>query len=157
MSALLKWPLIVAAIVVVLRVVVERAGAPDSIANWLSVAALHTVLVPLYFAIQIVRQGIPRPYGTFLKSITVYVVLVRLMVIPTYWLARIYEWTQPRFYGLWGPDVDPFYGYITLPFQTAAFWIVGSIVFGGIIGSIVIAIGKRRRPETVSATGRTNG
>ena len=157
MKALLKWPLIVAALIVVLRVGVERAGVPDSVDNLLSVAALHTVLVPLYFAIQIVRHGIPRPYVTLFKLVTVYVVLVRLMVIPTYWLARIYEWTQPRFYGLWGPDVDAFTGYVVVPFLTAASWIVGSIVFGGIIGSIVIAIGKGRRPQAVSATGRTSG
>ena len=53
MQGILKWPLIVAAIVVVLRVIVERAGAPAAVSNLLSVAPLMTVLGPLYFALQI--------------------------------------------------------------------------------------------------------
>src|SRR2546430_1320530 len=53
LKGILKWPLIVAAIVVVLRVIVERAGAPAAVSNLLSVAALTTVLGPLYFALQI--------------------------------------------------------------------------------------------------------
>src|SRR5207245_907974 len=52
LKEILKWPLIVAAIVVVLRVIVERAGAPAAVSNMLSVAAMTTVLGPLYFALQ---------------------------------------------------------------------------------------------------------
>ena len=53
----LKWPLIVAAILVVLRIVLEQLGAPDSINNLLGVAWLH-FLVPFYLAyqIQVVRE-----------------------------------------------------------------------------------------------------
>lgn len=143
MKGILKWPLIVAAAIVVLRVAVERAGAPDSVANMLSVAVLHTLLGPLYFAVRIARNPVERPYLSLFKLVTVYVVLTRMMVLPTYWLARVYKWTQSRFEGLWGPDVSPFFGYITLPFLTAGFWIVGSIVLGGAIGSIVIAVIRR--------------
>jgi hypothetical protein len=139
----LKWPLIVAAVVVVLRVLTERAGAPYAVNNLLSVVALHAVLAPLYFAVMIAKKRMPQPYLTLLMLIAIYVVLTRIMILPTYWLARIYEWNDPRFAGLWGPDVSPFYGYITLPFLTAGFWIVASLVFGGIIGSIVLAIGRR--------------
>jgi hypothetical protein len=139
----LKWPLIIAAVVVVLRVLAERAGAPTTFNNLLSVVVLHTVLAPLYFAVTIAKKGLPRPYLTLFTLIAIYVVLTRIMVLPTYWLARIYEWTDPRFGGLWGPGVTPFFGYITLPFLTAGFWIVASLVFGGIVGSIVVAIGRR--------------
>jgi len=144
LKGILRWPLIVAAIVVVLRVVTERAGLPDTVNNLLSVAVLHTLLVPLYFAIRIGNNGVSRPYATLFKLVAVYAVLTRLMIIPTYWLARVYEWTQPRFAGTWGPDVNPFVGYVGVPFVTAAFWIVASIVIGGAIGSIVIAFSRRR-------------
>ena len=43
----------VAAIVVVLRVIVERAGAPISVSNVLGGAVLITVLGPIYFAREI--------------------------------------------------------------------------------------------------------
>ena len=50
LKGILKWPLIVTAIVVVLRVIVERGGAPAAVSNMLSVAALTTVRagVPSY-------------------------------------------------------------------------------------------------------------
>jgi hypothetical protein len=150
-KGILKWPLIIAAVVVVLRVVVEQAGAPNIVANALSVVALHFFIGPVYFAIRIAKSGIARPYTTLFKLITLYVVLTRAMVLPTYWLARVYEWPQPRFYGLAGPDVTPFTGYIAIPFATAAFWIVASVIFGGVLGSIIIAITNRgARPVATS-------
>ena len=148
MKGILKWPLIVAAIVVVLRVLVEQYGAPDAVANYISVVALHLVIGPIYFAIRLATSGTPRPYGTLIKLVALYVVLTRVMVLPTYWLARIYNWPQQRFGGLAG--ASPLVGYVTIPFQTAAIWIVVSLAFGGIAGSIVIAIIRllNRKPES---------
>jgi hypothetical protein len=142
--AILKWPLIIAAIVVVLRVVVEQTGAPNAVANLFSIVALHFLIGPVYFAIRIAKAGMPRPYAMLFKLIAIYVVLTRAMVLPTYWLARIYEWPQPRFAGLSGPDVPFFVGFIAIPFITAAFWIVASLVFGGIVGSVILQIYQRR-------------
>jgi hypothetical protein len=150
-KAILKWPLILAAIIVVLRVVTERAGVPYSINNLLCIVALHTLILPLYFAIRIAKNGVERPYVTLFKLVALYAVLTRLMVIPVYWLARVYEWTQPRFAGLWGPDVSPFVGYIAVPFITAAFWIVGSVVIGGALGSAVIAAVRTERKPSAKA------
>ena len=70
-------------------------------------------------------------------------VLARAMLIPVYWLARIYQWPQPRFNGLWGPDVNAFAGFIGVPFGTAAVWIISSLIFGGLLGSLVIAVLRR--------------
>jgi len=147
LKGMLKWPLIVAAIAVVLRVVVEQYGAPDAVANYISVVALHLVIGPMYFAIRLATSGAPRPYGTLIKLVALYVVLTRVMVLPTYWLARIYNWPQQRFGGL--ADSSPLTGFITIPFATAGRWIVASLVFGGIAGSIVIAIIRlfNRKPE----------
>jgi hypothetical protein len=142
-KGILKWPLIIAAVVVILRVVVEQAGAPDTVANLFSVVALHLLIVPVYLAIRIAKSGVARPYVTLLKLVALYVVLTRAMVLPTYWLARIYEWPQPRFFGLYGEGVTPFVGYIAVPVGTAIVWIVASVIFGGIVGAIIIAITAR--------------
>src|SRR5688572_1399878 len=135
MKGLLKWPLIITAVIVVLRVVLEQAGASEAVNNFVSVAVLTVLICPLYFAIRIGQSGIARPYITHLKTTALYAVLARAMVLPTYWLARIYEWPQPRFSGLAGPDVTPFTGYVAVPFITAAIWIVVSVVVGGALGS----------------------
>jgi hypothetical protein len=145
LKGILTLPLVAAVFVVVGRVVTERLGAPPLVNGAMSAVALHAVLVPLYIAALIARSGERRPYGTLFKLVTIYVVAVRAMLIPVYWLARIYEWPEPRFFGLWGPDVSPFVGFIGVPFLTAAFWIVASIVVGGAIGSIVIAIMRSRQ------------
>jgi len=141
MMRLLKWPLIVAALVVVARVLTEQAGLPDSVNNILSAVALHAVIAPVYFAIRIATGGIPKPYLAQFMLTGIYVVLVRAMLLPTYWLARLYEWPQPRFGGLVGSS--PFIGYVALPLGTAAFWILASLIFGGILGSLIIAVGRR--------------
>ena len=150
MRGILKWPLIVAAAVVVFRVVIERSGAPDSISNLISVVALHLVIGPLYFAIRIAKSRLRNPYLTQVKLVLQYVVLTRAMVLPTYWLARIYGWSQPRFYGLSGPNVTPLTGYVTLPLATAAIWVVVSTVFGTVLGFVVIAT-LRRSPAKPAA------
>src|SRR5262249_17047891 len=121
LQGILKWPLIVAAVVVISRVLVERAGAPGVVSNMLSVAALHTLIVPLYLAGRIGRSNDPRPYFTLIKLIAIYAICTRAMVLPTYWAARIFNWPEPRFAGLAGPDVTPFVGFIAVPFLTAAF------------------------------------
>ena len=146
MKGILKWPLIVAAIVVVLRVIVERAGAPGAVSNMLSVAALTTVLGPLYFALQIGLARKPRPYLTLIQLVFIYVVCARAMVLPTYWLARIFSWHESRFAGVDHPN--PLVGFIALPFLTAAFWIGASMVTGIAIGGAVLAIMRARTNPT---------
>jgi len=143
LKGILKWPLIVAAVVVVLRVITERAGAPGIVNNMLSVAVLHTLLAPLYFGFHIGKSSVQRPYRELIKLVVIYAVLTRAMILPTYWLARVFEWPEPRFFGLWGPEVSPFVGFIAVPFLTAASWVVGSLVVGGVIGSIVIAVTRK--------------
>jgi hypothetical protein len=144
LKGILKVPLIIAAAVVILRVVVERLGGPGFVSSALSIVALHTILAPLYFAIRIGSTSEPRPYLTLIKLIGIYAVATRAMVLPVYWLARMFQWPESRFYGLWGPDVNPFVGYIAVPFVTAAFWIVASLVIGGAIASATLAIVSSR-------------
>jgi len=142
LKGILKWPLIVAAIVVVLRVIVERAGAPAAVSNILSVAALTTVLGPLYFALQTGLARKPRPNVMLIQLIFIYALCARAMVLPTYWAARIFNWTESRFAGVDAPN--PLVGFIALPLITAVFWIAASMVIGSAIGFITLAIVRSR-------------
>src|SRR5436190_20232169 len=99
-SGILKWPLIIAAIIVVVRVIFERMGVPETVNNLLSIAAMHTVIVPVYIAIQLGRRNAERPFFSLFLQIAVYAVLTRLMILPTYWAGRIFHWTNNRFAGL---------------------------------------------------------
>lgn len=147
LKGMLKWPLIIAGIAVVLRVVVEQLQAPTAVANMISVVMLHLVICPVYFAIRIGLSGVEHPYRQLLKSVTLYVVLARCLIIPTYWLAYIYQWQAPRFLvtggGVVGPDVSPFRAFVGVPLVLSMVWIVGSVVVGGVLGSIVLTITRR--------------
>ena len=148
MQGALKWPLILAAIAVVLRVVTELAGAPAFVSSLISVIVLYVLICPIYFAIRIVRNKVGRPYATLFKTTALYTALARSMVIPTYWLAYIYQWTAPRFStaqgGVVGPGITPIYAYVLIPLGAALVWILVSLIVGGGIGSIIIASSRKR-------------
>ncbi len=90
---------------------------------------------------KIARSGAARPYSTQLKAPALYATLVRAMLLPVYWLAFYFGWPEPRFFV--PPDTGPLGGYIAYPFGTAAFWIVASVIVGGILGALIIALGRR--------------
>jgi hypothetical protein len=140
LKGILKLPLVLAVVVIVLRIIVERAGAPENISNLFSAVALHTVLVPVYLAIRLAGSDVPRPYLTLLRLILTYVVITRAILLVVYWLARIFRWQQGRFGGL--SDSSPLMGFFVIPFATAAFWIVASVAGGGAIACVILAIMK---------------
>src|SRR5262245_59277263 len=135
MRGILRWPLAIAAVVVIARVILERSGAPAPISGLFSVVALSLLICPLYFAFRIGGLDIARPYRTLLKTTALYAALARAMVIPTYWLAYIYQWPEPRFAtnqgGVVGPGITPFFAYVAIPFGAALAWIIGSLIIGG--------------------------
>jgi hypothetical protein len=155
MKGMLKWPLIIAAIFVVVRVVLEQAGSPEWLNNLFSVVILYLLVVPLYFSVRIANSGIERPYRTLLKMTALYTALARSMIIPTYWLAYHFQWSAPRFSvrmgGNVGPNVTPIFGYVLIPLGAAIAWIAASLVVGGGLGSIVIAI-KRKKAAKAKVT-----
>ena len=154
MKGMMKWPLVIAAVIVVARIVLEQAGAPGWLNNLFSVVILYVLVVPLYFAFRIANSGIERPYRALLKNTALYTTLARCMVIPTYWLAYYFQWTAPRFSleqgGNVGPGVSPLMGYIGIPVLALIAWVVASLVIGGGLGSIVIKMkGKKPVPMGV--------
>jgi hypothetical protein len=146
LKGMLKWPLVIAAIAVVLRVVLEQTQAPAIVSNLVSVVALYLAIGPIYFAVRISRSGMEHPYRQLFKSIAFYAALARALVIPTYWLAYIYQWQIPRFLvsqgGVVGPDVGPFRAFVGVPLAAGIAWVIGSLIIGGTLGSIVIAISR---------------
>ena len=155
MKGMQKGPLIIAAILVVGRVILEQAGAPGPLNNVVSVVIFYVFIAPLYFAFRIANSGIERPYRTLFKNIALFTALARAMVIPTYWLAYYYQWTAPRFSvamgGNVGPDVTPLMGYVGIPIGAAVAWILISLIAGGGLGSTVIKM-KRKPSAKAHAT-----
>jgi len=153
MKGILKWPLIIAAFLVVVRVILERAGAPEPVNNVFSVVVFYVLIAPLYFAFRIAGSGVAAPYKTLLKTTALFTALARSMVIPTYWLAYAYQWPQYRFSvgagGNVGPGVSPFMGYAGIPLLAAAVWILISLIVGGGLGCILIAV-KRKSARKAS-------
>ena len=149
----LKWPLIVAVILVVLRIVLEKLGAPDSINNLLGVAWLH-LLVPFYFAYQIRTSASDRPYRALFKDLFLYSLYTRLMVLVTYWMAYLWQWQSPRFLitqgGNVGENIGPFEGYLLIPGRNLVVWVVMAMVVGMVLGSLLLLI-KGRGQKTAGA------
>ena len=108
-----------------------------------SVVVLYLLICPVYFAIRLGASGVKRPYLSLLKTIVIYAALARAMVIPTYWLAYLYQWPEGRFStnqgGVVGEGVTPLYAYLLIPLGAGLVWIVASVIIGGAVGSFLIA------------------
>lgn len=148
MPSLLKGPLLLAAAVIVLRVLAEQVGAPESVNKILGVTWLF-FLVPIFFALRIAATRDQHPYKTLFMKTALYVALVRLMLIPVYWLAYTFSWSAPRFAsdqgGVVGDGITPFNGYVFIPFAALLAWVVAATLFGGGLGAAVLAW-QRREP-----------
>ncbi|MEK7727721.1 MAG: hypothetical protein AAB354_04865 [candidate division KSB1 bacterium] len=146
MKGLMKWPLFLAALLVVLRMVAEHMGAPETINKIFGVTWLF-FFVPIYFARKIAATSDARPYKTLFAKLALYVALVRLMLLPVYWLAYKFNWSALRFSaeqgGVVGDEIAPLSGYVLIPLGAFFFWIVAGTLVGGGIGSLVLAWQRR--------------
>ena len=93
---LMKIPLIIAAALVVLRILSEQAGAPEAVNKIFGVVWLYFI-IPFYFAFQITASHEPRPFKALFKNLLIFTFWTRVMVMPTYWLAHALLWSAPRF------------------------------------------------------------
>ena len=153
MKGLLKGPLILGVLVIVARVVSERVGAPHMFSASLSAVWLHLLLCPIYFAFKIGRSSIAHPYRVQFKTVLLYVLAMRVMLLVPYWLARIYGWDDPRFSGL--SSSSPLIGFVAIPVLTGVFWVVASTIVGTAAGAAIIA--ALRRSSKASAPGGNAG
>ncbi len=148
MSSLIRLPLIIAAIVVVARVVLEQIGASPGVNQVFGVAWLY-LLVPIYFGVNLAAAD--SPYKSLFKTLLCFVAYTRVMVMATYIAAYQLEWTAPRFSveggGVVGEGVTALQGLLLIPIRNLLIWVVIGTLVGMIIGSVVVAV-KRRGTAT---------
>jgi hypothetical protein len=142
----MKIGLVVAAAIVVLRIILEQAGAPEAVNNIFGVAWLY-FLMPILFANAIAASDHPRPYKALLKDVLLFGVFTRLMVMVTYMLAYALRWSAPRFVNV---ERDFVQGFFLIPIGAALIWILMATAIGMIIGSIVFLV-KRKKPAPAPA------
>ena len=150
-KSLIKIPLAIAVVVILLRLILEQAGAPHTLNMVFGVTWLH-LIVPFYLASRIAKAGATKPFLVLLVSLSVFTLAVRIVVAATYSLAYALSWEAPRFQlaggGVVGEGVTPLEGYLLIPFQNLVITGVAVIAIGMILGSITLAILRRRAPAT---------
>lgn len=153
-NGMYKWPLLIAAAIVVVRVISEQLGAPESVNFVLGVVWLYFI-VPFTFASAIVKSGVARPYLELFKNLFWFSVFTRLMVIPTYWLAYAFQWPAMRFKleagGVVGDGVTPLFGYLIYPGLNGLSWVLFAILVGMLLGSVTLFIQRRRLAQVAAA------
>ena len=146
MKTLLKWPLIVTFGVIVVRIVLEEFGAPQAINTIVGVVWLQ-LLVPVYFGLVLANStNLPR-FVTLAKLVVLYALCTRLMVLASYSLAYVFQWSAPRFSveggGVVGEGVTPLQGLFLTPALNQVFWVIGGVVIGMLLGSASLAARSR--------------
>jgi len=153
-SKIMRWGTIIAAITIVVRIVLEQAGASEMINNIFGVAWLYLIL-PVLFALGIRARDYASPYRTLLKDTLLFAVYTRVMVLFTYMLAYIFKWSAPRFAlergGNVGENVGAWTGLLLIPIRNALIWIGMATIAGMIIGSVTLVL-KRKTPTPAAAS-----
>jgi hypothetical protein len=142
-SKTMKWGIIIAALILVVRIVLEQADAPGAISFVSGVAWLYFIL-PILFALSIRAKNYPDPYRILLKNVLLFAVYTRVMVMITYMLAYVFKWKAPRFSansgGNVGENISIWKGLLFIPVRNALFWIVMATIVGMIIGSVTLLL-----------------
>jgi hypothetical protein len=109
------------------------------------------LICPLYFAIRIALGGEAQPNGTFLKANVLYATLARAMIIPTYWLAHVFQWGDARFESVVREGGSPLKVYFLTPLNPFIFLL--SIIVGsgcGLVALVVVRLFYQKPAEVVS-------
>jgi hypothetical protein len=151
-KTVMKTGLIIALAVIVVRIVLEQAGAPQAADNIFGVAWLYFVL-PVFFGLSIAARGAGKPYRSLLTDVFLFGVYTRVMVMVTYMLAYLFRWQAPRFLttmgGNVGENVSFVNGFFVIPVRNALIWVVFATLVGMIIGGVTILV-RRRRPAAAA-------
>jgi hypothetical protein len=151
-SKIMRWGVIIAAAIIVIRIILEQLGSPDRINSVLGVAWLYFIL-PVLFAIGIRAQNDAKPYLRLLKDVVLFSAYTRVMVMITYMLAYIFSWKSPRFAypgGTVGENVSVWNGMLLIPLRNVLIWVVLATIVGMIMGSITLLL-KRKGTAPASA------
>jgi len=148
-GGLMKAGLLVAACIIVVRIILEQLGSPEWVNNIFGVAWLY-LLFPFLFALRIAASGEPGPFKRLFTTLMLFTVYTRIMVMVTYMMAYLLKWQAPRFSmkmgGNVGPDVGAFQGLVFIPVRNALIWIVMATALGMILGGIVLFVKRKSAP-----------
>jgi len=140
----MKTGLILAGAILVVRIVLEQLGAPETVNNIFGVAWLYFVF-PLLFALRIAAAG--GAFKELFRALFFFALYTRLMVMATYMLAYLFQWQAPRFSlamgGNVGPGITPLAGLLWIPARNAAIWVVFATLIGMIIGGITLRLKRK--------------
>ncbi len=145
-SKVMRWGVIIAAVVIVVRIALEQAGVPDSINNIFGVAWMYIIL-PILFALSIRARNAASPYKSLLKDVLFFAVCTRVMVMFTYVLAYVFHWHASRFVypaGNVGVNVSVWTGIFYIPLRNVLIWVVIATIIGMIVGSITLLLRRRK-------------
>ncbi|KAA3656478.1 MAG: hypothetical protein DWQ10_15295 [Calditrichaeota bacterium] len=146
-NSMMKMPLILAAAIIIIRIVLEQLGSPQTINPIFGVAWLY-FLVPIYFALEIKKSGSDTPYKSLFATLGFFAIYTRLMVFVTYMLAWWLQWPAPRFSldqgGVVGEGVSALQGLLIIPLRNAVIWIIFAVIIGMLIGWITMVIKSSR-------------
>jgi hypothetical protein len=152
-SKIMQRGVIIAAMILLIRIMLEQVGAPEMVNNIFGVAWLY-IIVPVLFAVSIRARECSNPYKVLLKDVLLFGVYTRLMVMITYMLAYFFRWNAPRFAlsrgGNVGENVGTFMGVLIIPVRNALIWIVMVTILGMIIGSVTLLL-KHKAPAPTTA------
>jgi len=150
---IMKAGVILAAVIVVLRIILEQAGAPGRVNVIFGVAWLY-FLLPICFALRIASAREAVPFKGLFKDVLIFGVYTRLMVMATYMIAYFLRWNAPRFTPKEGGNVDPSIGFLNgfllIPVRNAVIWVVMVLVVGMIIGGITLAVARKSSPKAAT-------
>jgi len=151
-SKVMRWGLILAAAVIVLRIMLEQAGASEKLSFFCGVAWLYFAF-PVLFALSIRAHNVAGPFKRLLKDVLLFALCTRVMVMITYMLAYVFSWKPIRFAypgGTVGENVGVWDGIFFIPLRNLLIWIVMATIMGMIIGSITLLL-KRKGSSPAAA------
>jgi hypothetical protein len=144
-SKVMRWGLVLAVAIIVLRIVLEQAGAPEKLNFICGVAWLYFV-IPVLFALSLRAHSAASPFKNLLKDVFIFVLCTRVMVMVTYMLAYAFQWKPLRFAypgGNVGENVGVWTGLFLIPLRNVLIWVVMATVLGMIIGSIALLVKRK--------------
>jgi hypothetical protein len=144
-SKLMRWGLILAAVILVVRIMLEQAGAPEKASFFCGVAWLYFVF-PVLFALAIRAGNAAHPFKSLLKDIVLFALCTRVMVMITYMLAYIFRWKPSRFKypgGNVGENVGIWTGLFFIPVRNVIIWVIMATILGMFIGSITLLLKRK--------------
>jgi hypothetical protein len=147
-TSVMKTGLVAAVALIIIRILLERTGAPFLLASVFGVVWLY-FLLPAAFAVSIRKAALSWPFLRLMKDVVLFAVYTRIMVAMTYILAHKLNWPAARFSaahgGTVGPAIQSWQGLLFIVTRNGTIWVVMAAIIGAVIGGITLLI-KRKSP-----------